>query len=156
VLVRLDRIVPSHACDGLASSEEGVAGHVTPGQRTDTLMFTAVHPNPFAIHQGTEKQRPTASALAYSENVEFMVVEPLKDAIQMQLGSDDVIIVQQEDQLCFGGIDCRIASDTHTNVVFVEVNHTAVRSGLRILHGKPKLWASVINNHNSWVIDMFA
>lgn len=93
VFVRLDRIVPPHTRDGFASSEKRIAGHVAPGQRADTLMFTAVHPNPFTIHQRTEQQRASASALAYSENVEFMFVEPLKDAVQMQFGSDDVIVV---------------------------------------------------------------
>ncbi len=119
-------------------------------------MFTAVHPNPFAVHQRTEQQRPATSALPDSEDVKLMFVESLNDAIQMQLGRDDVIVVQQEDQVCLCGIDGCIASDTNTNVMFVEVDRAAMGGSLRILHRKPKLWASVINNHNSWVIDMFA
>ena len=79
---------------------------------SDAFVFASMHPNATSIHQRIEEHRPTTLALAHGQNVKFVLIEPLIDTIEMKLGSHNLIVIKQEDELRVCGIDRGVAPDT--------------------------------------------
>src|SRR5690554_2986459 len=139
VFVRLDLGVPSQLGNRVATGEKRVAGHVAPGQRTDSPAFAAEHPDSLAIHERSKQHRSAAIALTHTEYVDVVLLESCVYSIEMQFRRDDVIVVEQENELGLRSIDRRVASNANTDVVVIEVDHVAMLCHLRIFCREPQV-----------------
>ncbi len=109
-----------------------------------------MHPDPGAIHEWTEEHGAATISLPHSQNVEVVLHEPLVDSVKMQIGRNDLIIIEQENELGFCRVDCCIASNADANIVLLEINHFAVFGGLGILAREPVFQASHRQRPQSW------
>ena len=107
-----------------------------------------MHPDASTIHQRAKEHGPATSALSHSQDVELVRDEPLVDSIEVQLGRYDLIIIEQEDELGFCGVDRSIATDTNADVVLFKVGDFAVLDGLGIPAREPVFRHSIVNDYN--------
>ena len=156
MLVGLQGLVPTERRDCFLASEKRVADHVAPGHGADTFLFTAVHPDAFAVHQRRKHRGSTASTLPYCQDVEFVSGEVLADAVDVKIRRNDVIVVEQKDVLGLRRIDRRIASDSDAHIVPIQVDDRAMLGGFGILRTEAKLWATIVDDDDRWVDDMIA
>nr|WP_235951666.1 hypothetical protein [Crateriforma spongiae] len=156
VLVGLQGFIPTERSDRFLASEECVADHVAPGNSANTLLFAAVHPDAFAVHQRRKHRGSTASTLSDGENVEFVRREVLANAVDVKIRRNDVIVVEQKDVLGLRSIDRRIASDSDAHIVPIQVDDRAMLGGFGILRTEAKLWATIVDDDDRWVDDMIA
>jgi hypothetical protein len=148
VLVRFDLVIPANAGDGVAPRKECVADHVAPTRFADAFVLASMHPDSAAIHERTEEHGPATSALTDSQNVELVLDEPLINSIDVKLGRDDLVIIQQENELRFGSVDRSVAPDPNAHIMLLEINHFAVFGGLRILAREPVFGQTIVNNND--------
>lgn len=139
VLVRFDFIVPTNTSDGVAARKERVADHVAPASFADAFVFASVHPNSLAIHERAEEHGPATLALANGQNVELVFDESLVDSIEVKLGRDDLVVIQQEDELGVCCVDRRISTYADAHIVLFKIDHFAVLGGLWIFAREPML-----------------
>ncbi len=156
VLVRLQGLVPTERCDRFLASEECVADHVAPGDRSNSLLFTAMHPDAFAVHQRRKHGWPAASTLSNSENIDFVRHEVFANAVNVKVGGDDVIVVKQKDVLGLPSVDRRIASDSNSHIVPIEIDDLAMLGGFGILRAETKLGSTVVDNDDCRISDVLA
>ncbi len=115
-----------------------------------------MHPNPGAIHEWAEEHGPSAISLAYSQNVEVVLHEPLVDSIEVYIGRYDLIIIEQENELGFCRVDCCITSNAYANIVLLEINHFAVFGGLGILAREPVFRRAIVNDHDLGLAELLS
>jgi hypothetical protein len=139
VLVRLDLVIPTKAGDRVATSKKSVANHVAPTGFADAFVFATMHPDATSIHERAEQHWSAASALPNSQNVKLVLDEPLINSIEVKIGRYDLVIIQQENELCFGSVDRSVASDPNAHIMLLEVDHFAEFGGLGILAREPVL-----------------
>lgn len=156
VFVSLDLLVPSETGDGLLTGQKRVARHITPSDEADTPALAPMHPDPFTFHQRREHQWPAATALANAEDVDGVFDEPLTNFVELQTWRDDVIIIEQEDELGLGRINCCVSSHTDANVVLIEIDHLTMPSGVRVSFTETLFFSTVVHDKDLWLVDVLA
>ena len=85
-----------------------------------------------------------------------MLLKSLANSIEVEVGRDDVIVVEQEDELSLRGVDRCIATDADSNIVTIEVDHSAVPGRFRILDRKPQLGPTIIDDDDLGLFKVLA
>lgn len=117
-------------------------------------MLSAEHPNSSAVHQRCEQQRPATSSLSDAQDVDVVRVKSMVGQVEMKVVGDDMIIIEQKNELSFGGVDRSVSPDTHADVVLIQINDSAVFCRFGVFGRKPQIGSSVINNDDLGVLEM--
>jgi len=129
---------------------------VAPGDVAVTFDLTAMHPDPFAVHQRREHRRPAAGSLPDTEDVDVEFAEPIDQLVEVEIGCNDVIIVEQEHELGADRIHGDVAADSNTNVDVCWVDDLALRGGFGIRGKKSAFGLSIIDDDDVGLGDVLA
>ena len=83
-----------------------------------------------------------------------MLLKSLANSIEVEVGRDDVIVVEQEDEFSFGCVDRRVATNADSDVVPVEVDHVAVLGRIGIFFRESQFRPAVIDDHDLGLLEM--
>ena len=78
------------------------------------------------------------------------LLKSLVNAIEVEVRRDDVIVVEQEDELGFCGVDRCVATNANSHIVPVEVDHVAMLGRLGILLARIAIRADRHRRRRSW------
>jgi hypothetical protein len=154
MLERFELLVPAEVADRLGASEERVGRHIAPSDIPIPLDLAAMNPDSLAIHQFGKHRRPTAGALANSEDVNVFADESLAQSIEVQVWCDDVIVIEQEHVLRLHSVNGKIASYTDANIRRLGVDDLAACSGLRVFFSELSIGLPIVDHDDVWVVDV--